>query len=234
MTTGATDVFSATRDQLIDDALTNVGAIGPGESASGLMQAHAARALNRIVKAIDADGMFLWRTTRLTFVTIASTASYALSATAFDVDEPVSYLQAGGTTRVPLRAMARDDFMTLPDRTTTARVPARYYIEKTLTGAGRTLLTMQLYPVPNTTADTVEYAAAIRAKDYVTGADTSDFPSNWVQCLVWGLTAELAPGYNQPALSAQYRDMYLAEKDKQLGRDNENQGIFFVPFGSSY
>lgn len=234
MTVSATDVFSQTRDEIISDALANVGAIGPGESASGVMRDHAARALNRIVKAIDAEGQYLWRMSRLTFTTTASTASYTLNATAFDVDEPVSYLQTGGTSRVPLRPMARDDFMSLPDRTTTARVPARYFIEKTLSGAGRTLLTMQLYPVPNTSSDTVEYAAAIRAKDYVTGADTSDFPASWLNCLLWGLTAELAPSYNQPQLSAQYRDMYLAEKDKQIGNDNEKQGVFFVPFGSSY
>lgn len=234
MTTGATDTFSQSRDTIIDDALANVGAIGPGESASGLMRDHAARALNRIVKALDAEGQFLWRMSRLTFTTTASTASYSLNATAFDVDEPVSYLQTGGTTRVPLRPMARDDFMSLPDRTTTSRVPARYFIEKTLSGVGRTLLTMQLYPVPNTSSDTVEYAAAIRAKDYVTGSDTSDFPTTFLNCLVWGLTAELAPAYNQAQLAAQYRDMYLAEKDKQVANDNEKQGTFFVPWGSSY
>jgi hypothetical protein len=189
--------------------------------------------LNRIVKAIDAEGQFLWRVTRLTFTTTASTATYTLNATAFDVDDPVSYLATGGTTRVPLRPMSRDDFMTLPDRTTTARNPARYFIEKTLSGAGRTLLTMTLYPVPNTTADTVEYAAAIRAKDYVTGADTSDFPSNWVRCLVYGLTAELAPAYNQAASAMQFLQMYEAEKLRNLSDDNEKQGLVFVPFGGS-
>lgn len=234
MTVGATDTFSQTRDEIIADALGNVGALGPGESASGPTREHAARALNRLVKAIDADGQFLWRISRLTVATVAGTASYALSALALDVDEPVSYLQTGGTTRVPLRPMSRDDYMTLPDRTTQARVPSRYYIEKTLTGAGRTLCTMYLYSVPSTTADTVEYAAALRAKDYVTGADTSDFPSNWVQCLVYGLTAEIAPAYNQFSVAQQYREMYLQEKDRQLGNDNEKQGLFFVPFGSSY
>lgn len=231
MTVGATDTFSQTRDEIIADSLANVGALGPGETASGPPRDHAARCLNRIVKAIDAEGAFLWRVSRLTFTTVATTATYTLNATAFDVDDPVSYLKAGGTTRVPLRPMARDDFMSLPDRTTAATTPSRYFIEKTLTGAGRTLMTMTLYGVPSASGDTVEYAAAIRAKDYVTGADTSDFPSNWVQCLTYGLTAEIAPAYNQAPLAAQFRDMYMQEKDRQLGNDNEKQGIFFVPWG---
>lgn len=233
MTTGATDTYSQTRDQIIDDSLANIGVIGPGESASGPPREHAARALNRLVKSIDAEGQFLWRISRLTFTTTAATASYTLNATAFDVDEPVSYLQTGGTTRVPLRPMSRDDFMSLPDRTTSGRNPSRYFIEKTLSGAGRILMTMILYPVPNTSSDTVEYAAAVRAKDYVTGADTSDFPSNWVACLVYGLTAELAPAYNQAPLAAQFRQMYMEAKNQQLGADNEHQNLIFVPFGGS-
>jgi hypothetical protein len=88
MTTGSTDTWSETRDEIIADALANVGALGPGESASGLMRDHAARALNRIAKALDAEGSFLWRTSRLTFSTTAATAGYTLSATAFDVDGP--------------------------------------------------------------------------------------------------------------------------------------------------
>jgi hypothetical protein len=49
--------------------------------------------------------------------------------------------------------------------------------------------------------------------------------------LVYGLTAELAPAYNQAPLAAQFRDMFLAEKERQLGADNEHQGLTLVPFG---
>jgi hypothetical protein len=231
MTTGATDTWSQSRDEIIADALANVGALGPGETASGAPREHAARALNRIVKALDGEGSFLWRLSRLTFATVASTATYTLSATAFDVDDPVSYLDAGGTTRVPVRPMSLDDYRFKPDRTLTASVPTSYVIEKTLSGAGRTLLTMTLYPVPDSTGDTVEYTAAVRGKDYVAGADTSDFPTNWIQALVYGLTAEIAPAYNQAPLSAQFRDMFMQEKERQLGADNEHQGLTLVPFG---
>jgi hypothetical protein len=232
MTTGATDTWSQTRDEIIADALANVGALGPGETAAGPPREHAARALNRVVKALDAEGSFLWRFSRLTFSTTAGTASYTLSATAFDVDDPVSYLESGGTTRVPVRPLSLDDYRYKPDRTTQASVPTNYVIEKALSGAGRTLLTMILYPVPDSSGDTVEYTAAIRAKDYVTGADTSDFPTNWIQALVYGLTAEIAPAYNQAPLAAQFRDMFLQEKERQLGSDNEHQGFTLVPFGS--
>jgi hypothetical protein len=231
MSTGATDTWSQSRDEIISDALANVGAIGPGETASGAPRDHAARALNRVVKALDAEGTFLWRQSRLTFTTTAGTATYTLSATVFDVDAPVSYLEAGGTTRTPVHPMTLDDYRYKPDRTTQASIPTNYVIEKTLSGAGRTLLAMTLYPVPDSTGDTVEYTAAIRAKDYVTGADTSDFPANWIQALVYGLSAEIAPAYNQAGLAGQFRQMFLEEKERQLGADNEHQGLTLVPFG---
>lgn len=229
MAQGTTDTWATTRDEIISDALINVGALSPGESATGGVRDHAARALDALAKALDAEGAFLWRTTRLTFATVASTASYTLNATAFDVDEPVSYLS--GTTRVPLVPMSSDDYRVLPDRTVSG-TPSRYYIEKALT-TGRTAMTMYLYPVPDTTADTVEYRAQIRAKDFNTGATNPDFPSNWAKCLKYGLTVELAPAYQQLELMAAFSALYQAEKALQLGNDNEKQGVVFVPWGGA-
>lgn len=232
MTVGATDTWSESRDEIISDALANVGAIGPGETATGRTRDFAARALNRIVKALDAEGQFLWRMSRLTFTTTAATASYALSARAFDIDAPMSYVPAAGTGRVSMLPMTRDEYMALTDRTVSG-TPGRYFIEKTLTGAGRILCTAILWPVPDTTSDTIEYAAALRAEDYVTGADTSPFPSSWVRALVYALSAELAPGYAQPALVEVYRDQFETEIGKQVGSDNEKQNLILVPFGGS-
>jgi len=234
MAVGTTDTWSQSRDEIISDALANVGAIGPGEDATGKERDHASRALNRIVKAIDAEGQFLWRVSLLTVSTTAATASYTLDATVFDVDEPVNFMQSGGTSRVPVRPMSRDDYMSLPDWTTAGRVPARYFIEKTLSGAGRVLLTMKLWPVPNTTGDTITYAGAVRAKDLDTGALNADFPTNWILALVYGLTAEIAPAYGQPQLAMTYGPMFEAEKQRQIGNDNEKQPLIFVPFGAAY
>lgn len=231
MAIGTTDTWSQSRDEIISDALANLGVISPGEDATGLERDHAARALNRIVKAIDGEGQFLWRMSELTFPTVSGTASYVLGATAFDVDEPINYMDSAGTTRVPLRPMTRDEWMELPDRTTTASVPTRYYIEKSLTAA-RVILTMKLYPVPDSTGDTVTYQAALRAKDFNTGATTPDFPSNWTRCLLYGLTAELAPAYKQAAFGMGQWQLFEAEKARQLGNDNEKQGLCLMPFGS--
>lgn len=230
MAVGTTDTFVGTRDEIISDALANVGAIGPGVDAVGVMRTHAARLLDGLVKELDVEGQFLWRTSRLTTTTLASTATVTISALALDIDEPISYLKSGTTTRVPLMAMSRDDYMSLPDRTTTATTPARYYVEKSLSG-GRTAIALYLYPVPNATGDTVEYAASLRAKDFNTGATNPDFPSSWTNCLKMGLSALLAPVYNQAQLVTVFQPLYETAKIKLLSADNEKQGVVWVPFG---
>lgn len=225
MTIGSTYDFEQSRDEIIRDALANLGVLAPDESPSnGSMLIHGARALNRVVKSIDPDGMFLWRTIRRTFSTTASTASQSLAADVIAVDDPVSYLPASSTSRSILTQMSRDDYMSIADRTVTGR-PTMFWIERALTTA-----TMYLWPVPDTTSDTIEYSAIIRSKDFDTGANTPDFPPEWTCCLVYGLTAELAGPYRQPALLAQYREMFLDEKKRLLNTGGEKGNLIISPF----
>ncbi len=232
MAIGTTDTWTQSRDEIVSDALANVGAVGPGATATGQVLSFAARALNRLVKAIDAEGQFLWRISRASLTTTASTASYSIAATVFAVDDPMDYKPASSSTRTPIYPMTRDEYMTISDRTITG-TPNRYYIERTLSG-GRTSLTAYFWPVPDTTSDTIEYAGAARAKDYDTGATTSDFPSSWTSALVYGLSAEIAAAFGQPDLIMVFRPLYESEKAKLVAADNENMGLCLMPFGGSY
>lgn len=229
MAVGTTDTWTQSRDEIVSDALANVGAVGPGATATGQILTFAARALDRLVKAIDAEGQFLWRIERKTLTTTAATASYSINANVFAVDDPMDYKPAASDTRTPIYPMTRDEYMTVSDRTI-AGTPNRYYIERTLSG-GRTALTAYFWPVPDTTSDTIEYAGALRAKDYNTGATTSDFPSSWTSALIYGLSAEIAPAFGQADLVMVFRPLYEAEKSKQLSADNENMGLTLMPFG---
>jgi hypothetical protein len=228
--TASTDTWSQSRDEIIKDALSNLGELPPDGTPQGPQLLHASRALNRIVKALDAEGQFLWRITRETTTTTSATASYALDANAFDVDGPMTYLRSGETGRTQILPMTRDDYMSISDRTQ-AGVPSRYYLERSLSGDGINAITAYFWPVPDATGDTIEYPIFNRAKDLATGAQTPDFPTNWALCLVYALTAELAPTYAQPQLARQFREDFEREKTKQLQGDNEKQDLVLVPFG---
>lgn len=226
MTTGATDGFQSSCDQIIADALTNVGALGPGGTPTGKQRAHAFRALNRIVKAVDASGDFLWRTVRRSIAITAGTASYGPSVIGADVlglEDPCDFLLTGSTTgRTQVYFGSNEDYRKLADRTSPG-TPSQYFVERTLVG-----LTVNLWPVPNA-AGSLEIMAALRAKDFVLGSDTPDFRSAWDQCLVLGLSGVLAPAYGQDG--SDFTGQFKEERERLLNWDNQQGPLTLVPFG---
>jgi hypothetical protein len=231
MATSGTSVFEEARDDLLAEALENVGGIGPGEVRSSnnseLFEA-AARSLNRLVKSIDATGMRLWRIVRRTTTTTLGTATVALGSDVLDPDEPMRYTRSGYTTATPLTAMSRDEYMLLPDRTNQG-LPNKFYFEKTLTTS-----TLYLWPVPDATGDALEYAVALRGQDFNSGADTPDFTSKWGTCLVYGLTMELCAKFRQASQIPIWKPLFEAELARVNGDDSPRGAIMFSPFGGFY
>lgn len=228
MTTGATATFNETRDQLITDALMKVGVVGPDATPTGSQYSHGARALNRLVKSLDPEGEYLWRVVRRTITTTSGTAAYTPAADVMTIDEPLNFKRSAGNGRSPVRVISRDDYMLIGDRTTTG-APSVVFVEKTLSS-----LTLNFWPIPDASSDTIEYAAVLRSLDYSTGANTSDFPQEWQQALVYGLAADLAFDYGQPELAAQLRAVFTEEKVKQRESSTETGNARLVPFGLTW
>lgn len=231
MATAATSTFEESRDDLIAEALENVGAIAPGDTRNDENSAlfdSAARTLNRVVKGIDATGQRLWRFARRTTNTTAGTASFSPASDVLEIDEPVRYTRSGETSAAGyLTPMTRDEYMTVSDRTTQG-LPRNFYIESTLTTK-----TVYLWPVPDATGDTIEYAATLRGLDFLDGDDTPDFPAKWTNCLVYALTKEIAPKFNQAPLVATYEALYRDELNRLINDDTERGAMVLVPFGAS-
>lgn len=233
MSVGSATTFAMNRDELIQDALANVGAVGPNKTPSANQIAHAARALGRVVKAIDAEGKFTWREVRRTFTTTDADATYDPAADVLDVWPIMSYKPAATDSRTPIYKCTRAEYVALSSRTNEASVPSVFMVERVLSsaGGGQEQLTVTFWPVPSVTGDSIEYTACLRAEDFTTAASTSPFPTKWLNCLLYGLTAELAPVYNQHQVAGQFRALYEAEKARQLNADNEGGDLTFVPFG---
>lgn len=241
MTIGGTTSFTEWRDQLCTDALINLGVVAPGKDASQARTAgnltHAAQALNRLVKSMDADGELLWRMERRTklvqdfnlgLLGSGISPGFTCDPDVLEIDEPLRYTPAtdtNGTTGTVIQAMSRDDWMSLPDRGITG-TPLRYYSERLLGSVG-----VYFNPVPTATGDLIEYTAFITAADFTAGTDTPDFLQKWTACLVYGLTAELAPSYGQMSKAQFYDGKFQAEKARLLADDGEKGRTYLVAFG---
>lgn len=232
MATSGSDDFVATRDEILKDALTNVGALGPNGTPTGKQYTHTSRLLNDLAKSIDADGQFLWRVVRASITTVASQANYTLGADLLDVDQPMRFTKSGETDGHILNRMTRDEYMHLTDRTEENRIPTLFYTEKDLASDGRVQMTVYFWPTPSTAGDSIEYAGFTRGEDFDVGSDNLDFPQSWIHCLKLGLSMMLAPAYGDRALGKYYRDLYEIEKSKLVNDDNERGDAFFYPYGA--
>lgn len=82
-TSGSTD-YSVTRDNIIYDALYLLNAIGETETPSTTAITRAARVLNNMIKAWQADGLNMWTITDGVVFLTEGKARYALNATSGD------------------------------------------------------------------------------------------------------------------------------------------------------
>lgn len=233
MATSTTTTFNLSAQDFIDLSLVDIGAIGP-EAAGGSpnLRPHALKLLNIIVKTLDSKGILTWRAPRRTTTLTASQASYALGTDAYDIDEPARYVQAGATYGSQVTPMARDEYMSLPDRTLIGP-PIRYYAERALDASGLLGVTIYLYPVPPNTGDTIEMATQVRSKDLTDLSQTIDVTQKWLDAIRWRLTHDLCPAYNVPIERMGYFGKLAESKlDDALNDDNERGNVQIVPFGN--
>lgn len=234
MATSTTTTFNLSAQDFIDLSLTDIGAFGTDTgSANANLRPHALKILNIIVKTLDSKGILTWRAPRRTTTLTSGQASYALGTDAYDIDEPARYVQSGATYGSQVTPMARDEYMSLPDRTLVGP-PIRYYVERALDAAtGLVALTMYLYPVPPNTGDTIELATQIRSKDLTDLSQTIDVTQKWLDAIRWRLTHDLCPAYNVPVDRMSYFRSLAEDAERDtLGDDNERGNVQFVAFGN--
>lgn len=198
-----TSTYLPNRARIVQLALTNVGAIGPGavtpSQDSAPLVAYANDVLNILVKSMDVDGILPWRTQRRTLTSIAGQAAYVLPNDTNSIDQPGRYTVAGQTAGTLVMPIVTSEYQSLGDRTLQG-TPIQYWLYENLDATtGLRSITLYFFPVPINTGDTFEYMSVVRARDQSTDADTLDVPQEWIRCLVYLLSADLAPGFGLPA-----------------------------------
>ncbi len=237
MSIPAASTYNPNRARIVQLALTNVGAIGPGsvnpsQDAAALV-AHANDVLNILVKSMDVDGILQWRATIRTLSTVAGQSSYLLSNDTADIDSPGRYLINGQNGASQVTPMVQNEWMTIGDRTLTG-TPIQYFVYKNMDATGIEQITLYFYPTPVNTGDTFEYTAVLRSKDQTADADTLDVAQAWVRCMVYGLTADLGPGYGMDMNRLQYfGKLFEDERQRCLEADVEHGDVQIVPYGGS-
>jgi hypothetical protein len=233
-TSGSTD-WTLTRAQVITGALRKLGVLPSGGTPSTAQTNDGAEALNALIKAFHADGMPIWAIESTTFTVTSGTATYTIGPgqTIDTMYPPLKVLQAfrtpTGETQVPMNLYTRYDFGVLPTDSSVTGDPVNLYYQPTI-NAGVATGIIKLWPTPDdsTTVITLDYQRPFQDMD-ATG-DNFDFPSYWMQALIYNLAWALAPEYGIPPTDRgliQKEAIYW--KDQALSYGSEEGSITFQP-----
>lgn len=184
------------------------------------------------------DGSLFWSTVaNKTSSTVTSTNPLPDSAAAGNavftyttkITRPLNVLaarrydiQSGSET--PILMEARLDFRALPSKRDAGTLVTMFYDKQLPQGV------FNLWRVPNATTELVNFTFNRPLESYLINTDTSDFPQEWVQPLVWNLAAAKIPEFPVAEGDAQRIERNAAQfLADVLGSDRDNESIFVGP-----
>lgn len=207
--------FTMTRDQIITDALYNIQAIPIGQTPKAKDIALASRALNRLIKRLQQDHVYINAVTLRTFNTVAGTASTQLaSGTKKVLGTPFLRIDNNDT---PLEVISRQDYDTLVSKSAQGQ-PDKVYFDSSTSPP-----TAYLYPTP-----AAVYAFYYRTEDVLDDVDQAsdnvNLPVSALDMLVAGLAYELCLPYRQTTsfrqeLGARFEQLKREYKSGDINRD---------------
>jgi hypothetical protein len=227
--------WTLNRDQVITGALRKLAVLASGAAPTTNQTNDAAEALNAIVKAFQADGMPLWAISSYTFTVTSGTATYTIGVgQTQNTVAPLKVLQAlrtvSGQSAVPMNVYNRYDFNALPNLTTITGTPVNLYYQPSSGTSGEPTGTIKLWPVPANSTDTITLHYQRPFNDLDGATNNFDFPSYWIQALIYNLAWSLCPEYGIPPTDRSVLSkeaMYW--KQEALNYGSEEGSLYFQP-----
>jgi hypothetical protein len=230
MATSSSTDWTMNRDQVITSALRKLSALPSGGTPSTAMTNDAADALNAIVKTYQADGMPLWKMSSQSFTVTSGTSSYNVGPSlTINCPKPLRVVQAlyteSGGVNTPMNVYNQYDFNELPQGSNYSGTPINFYYQPL-----RTSGVIKLWPTPDDSTTSITFHYQSPYEDMDAAANDFDFPSEWIQPLIYALAWSLSPEYGIPIsdrVQLQKEAMYW--HDYVLSMGSEEGSIFLQP-----
>ena len=128
----------------------------------------------------------------------------------------------GQIIKTPMSVYSRIDYANTVNPTTPG-LPTAYFFDPQLNFA-----VMTVWPAPTTNQNAVSFTAQRPLQDFLTQANTADFPIEWSSALRFNLAAEIALEYDVPAERLQVIKQLADEKFASVSSwDREVESIYF-------
>jgi hypothetical protein len=201
--------FTVSRDQIISLALRKLGVLELGSTPDSETVANASLNLNLLVKQMATQGLKLWKVNELVLPLVAGQTKYTIGpltqnpSTDLDTAKPLKVIQAWLRNisvtpfiDTPMQLLSKQEYDVLGSKFSTGVANSVYYNVRQNSGE------MNVYLTPDSNAATtyVLYFVCQQPMDDVTsGGAIPDFPSEWMNTLVWNLADLMAIEYSVPA-----------------------------------
>lgn len=196
-TSNSTD-WSLNRDQVITGALRKLAVLPSGGTPSANQVSEAKDALNALVKALQVDGMPLWKINSRSFTVVDGTSSYTVGPSqTINCPKPLRIIQAtrtpSGGVNIPMNTYTRYDFNDLPQGSSVEGEPLNLYYQPL-----RTTGVIKLWPTPDNSTTSITFHYHSPFEDMDGASDDFDFPSEWIMALIYKLAWVMSPEYGIP------------------------------------
>lgn len=234
MTTSGVTSFSTTTANLIKDALIECAVIAPDETVQADMLADAQRKLNMMVKHWQVSGHNLWTYTRDTLTLVndkgTDTNPYTFGPGGDKAYRPLRilnmrYADTNGLER-PMQQISRQQYDEQPLKTSKSSPTLFYYDPQLATGE------LSIWPLnADGAGGTLKYTYTRTLEDFVSNANTPDFPQEWYEPLMYGLASRLIATYRPQDVTSIQRLKMAADQSLSdaLAYDVEPVSIFVRP-----
>ena len=120
----------------------------------------------------------------------------------------------------PLKIISRDEYMRIPDKTSTGSAVMVYY--DPLMTDGR----LYVWPACDDVKEYIKFTAKIQFEDFDATTNTPDFPQEWLLTLAWNLAVILAPKFGIK-LDPTFIALAAGMKATVSGSDREDTSVYF-------
>lgn len=173
-----------TAGDIITSAMEMINVCAPGETLAAGDMALGVKHLNWLLKAMQGDGVNLWRQTDSTMTWPADTAAIEFSPAALDLTD---FRVAGDSERL-LTRWESGEYDQLPNKSASG-TPTIYSVQKT-----RDTIKVRVWPVPTEDTDMAGVVSRV-IEDVTASTQNVDLPQEWTYALIVNLADRLATVY---------------------------------------
>lgn len=186
--------FKETAIELISDALAELGVLADEEPLEAVDMERGLRAMTRMLKAWQADGVQIWTLTEGSIPLVQGDFDYlfgaggAFTTVPFDITD--CRIVRGGTS-LPMLRLSREEYYALPNRLATNQgYSTQFYYDRQRSGG-----TLFVWPAPDAMAGTLNFTYRRIIMDMDAGPNDMDLPQEWSEAVVFGLASRLIGPY---------------------------------------